>query len=177
MDAYKKGILLAAIASILVGIETIITKFAYNESDFPTILVTRGLTIVLLTAVYIIATNKSFKLERENYSTMFIVSIFSIISSFLFIYALREVPAINASLLANIQPIFVIIAGFIILGKSGNLKKSSYMAITLMVIAGVLITSKSLTNILGLNLGSIGDLLIIFSVLASGTSDVLVKKN
>lgn len=177
MRPYKKGILLAAIASILLGLENVITKFAYQESNFPTILVTRGVTMVLLAAAYLVITKKSFILEKENHTSLFIITIFSTISSFLFVYALKEVSATNASLLANMQPIFVILAGFILLGRAGNLKKSGYIAISLMIIAGFLITSKSFTNILNLNLGGIGDLLIIFSVLASGTSDVLVKKH
>ncbi|MEI6058502.1 MAG: DMT family transporter [archaeon] len=177
MDTYKKGVLLAAIASILLGTENIIIKFAYQQSNFQTILITRGITMILIAAIYIIVTKKSFRLETKDRASMFIIAIFSIISSFLFIYAIKEVTATNASILSTMQPVFIILAGLILLGKSGNLKKSSYIAIIFMIIAGLVITSKSFTNIINLNIWSIGELLIILSVLASGTADVLVKKH
>ena len=93
----------------------------------------------------------------------------------MYIYALTKVPVINAVLIGHMQPIFIILIGFFVL-KQDKITKFDYYGILFMILAGVLVTTKTLENLLMLKFGTIGDLYVLFATIAWATTAIVARK-
>ncbi|MFQ6066740.1 MAG: hypothetical protein ACE5K3_05635 [bacterium] len=63
------------------------------------------------------------------------------------------------------QPIFIVFMGFFWL-KGERLTKFDYTGIFSMIVAALLVTTKTLTNLWGLRLGSVYDLAVLSATIA-----------
>jgi len=178
MKPRAKGIILIIIASLLVGTSPILAKLAHLETQTLSTLTIRAMSAAIVALVYILVTKTSLNINKKTfYVILFIAFSAIIIGDSIFIYALEILPAVNAALILNIQPLFIILIGFMILGKDENLSKISYINIIIMIFAIFLIITKTPDNLFGLKLGVIGDLLVIIAVIAWSFSDVVVKRH
>jgi drug/metabolite transporter (DMT)-like permease len=73
------------------------------------------------------------------------------------------------------QPIFIIIIGYIIL-KSDKITKYDIIGIFFMIISGFLVTTTSIDNIISLRLGTFGDLLVLISTIGWATTAIVMRK-
>jgi drug/metabolite transporter (DMT)-like permease len=73
------------------------------------------------------------------------------------------------------QPIFILMIGYIIL-KSDKISKYDLIGIFFMILSGILVTSKSIDNILALNFGTIGDLFVLVSTIAWASTAIIMRK-
>ena len=177
MKENSKGILLVIIASILVGVSPIIVKLAYLKSETISIVGIKAISISVLVFLYLLFTRGVFRIEKKLVSKIALVGILAgILGTLLFTYALKSISAINASLLSNLQPIFVIIVAFLLIGRKEKLSRMAYFGIFLMLVSSLAITSGSWNNLLNLNFGTIGNIFVILAVIVWACSDVIVKK-
>jgi drug/metabolite transporter (DMT)-like permease len=73
------------------------------------------------------------------------------------------------------QPIFIVLIGFFCL-KEDRLTKSDFAGIVVMIVAGVLVTSKTLENLSAVRLGTAGDAYVLLATIAWATITIVVRK-
>jgi len=82
---------------------------------------------------------------------------------------------VNAVLIGNLQPIFIVLMGFLVL-REETLSKFHYVGIAVMVAAGVLIATRTLENLLSFRLGTYGDLVVLLATVAWSTTTIAFRK-
>lgn len=178
MNSKIKGVVSILLASLMWAIEPIFAKLAYQiNDDFLQTSAVRAITITIVSILLILLLNKSeFIVRKKDISNLFYIAIVgTLLADLLYFYALVNIPVINAVLIGHMQPIFIIIIGFIIL-KSDKLNKYDLIGIFFMILSGFLVTSKSIENIISLNFGTISDLLVLISTIAWASTAIVMRK-
>jgi drug/metabolite transporter (DMT)-like permease len=171
------GVVTILLASIMWAIEPILAKLSYENSDFLHTSAIRAIVAALTAFLYIILTRKSpLKVTRQQLSPLIYIAIVgTLVADFMYFFALSQVTVINAVILGHMQPIFIIALGFFLL-KSDTLTKFDYLGISLMIIAGLLVTTRTIENLFAFRFGALGDLIVISATIAWATSAIVMKK-
>jgi drug/metabolite transporter (DMT)-like permease len=177
MDSKKTGILAILGASLMWAFEPIFAKLAYRNSDFLQTSAIRAICVVLVAVLYVLLRKqRNFEITRKQFSTLIYVALAgTIIGDLVYFYALTRVPVLNAVLIAHMQPIFIVLIGFFFL-KEDKLTKYDYIGIVTMIIAGVLVTTKTLENLAAVRLGTAGDVYVLLATVAWATTTIAVRK-
>ena len=159
------------------AIEPIFAKLSYENSDFLHTSAIRAIVAALTAFLYIVLTRKSpLKVTRQQLSPLIYIAIVgTLVADFMYFFALSQVPVINAVILGHMQPIFIIALGFFLL-KSDTLIKFDYLGISLMIISGLLVTTRTIENLFAFRFGTIGDLIVLSATIAWATSAIVMKK-
>lgn len=178
MNVKHIGVLAVLFASIMWAIEPIFAKLAYEQNpDFIQISLIRAIFVTLTAMAYIVLT-KNFKLriKKEQFSLLIYIAIVgTLFADLIYFFALTQISVINAVLIGHMQPIFIILIGFLIL-KGDKLTKFDFMGILFMILSGLLVTTKTIENFTMLKLGTFGDLLVLAATIAWATTAIVVKK-
>jgi drug/metabolite transporter (DMT)-like permease len=171
------GVVTILLASIMWAIEPILAKLSYENSDFLHTSAIRAIVAALTAFLYIVLTRKSpLKVTRQQLSPLIYIAIVgTLVADFMYFFALSQVPVINAVILGHMQPIFIIALGFFLL-KSDTLTKFDYLGISLMIIAGLLVTTRTIENLFAFKFGTLGDLIVLSATIAWATSAIVMKK-
>jgi len=177
MNARSIGILSVLLASLLWALEPVLAKLSYQNSDFEHTLAVRAILVTLTALIYVVMTNRgNLRIDRRQLSALvyvaFAANVFGDIAYFL---ALTRIPVVNAVLIGNLQPIFIVMLGFMVL-REERLRKFDYVAILVMVTAGVLIATRSLENLMAFRLGTYGDLIVLTATVAWSTTTIAFRK-
>ena len=177
MNIKHVGVLTILAASIMWAIEPILAKLSYGNSDFLHTSAIRAMVAALTAFLYIIVTRKSFlKVTRKQFSPLvYIALVGTLVADFMYFVALSQVPVINAVIIGHMQPIFIIVFGFFLL-KTEALTKYDYLGIFLLVISGLLVTTRTMENLFALRFGTLGDLIVLSATIAWATSAIVMKK-
>ncbi len=73
------------------------------------------------------------------------------------------------------QPIFIILIGFFFL-KEDKLTKFDYAGICIMIIAAVLVTTKTPENLSMMKFGTVGDIYVLLATVAWATTAIVMRK-
>ena len=177
MNARSIGILSVLLASLLWALEPVLAKLSYQNSDFEHTLVVRAILVTLTALVYVVMTNRmNLRIDRRQLSALvyvaFAANVFGDVAYFL---ALTRIPVVNAVLIGNLQPIFIVMMGFLVL-REERLSKFDYLAIVVMMTAGILIATRSLENLMAFRLGTYGDLVVLSATVAWSTTTIAFRK-
>jgi len=177
MNARSIGILSVLLASFLWAFEPVLAKLSYQSSDFEHTLAVRAMLVTLTALVYVVMTNRgNFRIDRRQLSALVYVAFaandFGDIAYFL---ALTRIPVVNAVLIGNLQPIFIVMMGFLVL-REERLSKFDYLAIVVMMTAGFLVATRSLENLMAFRLGTYGDLVVLSATVAWSTTTIAFRK-
>jgi drug/metabolite transporter (DMT)-like permease len=177
VNTKRIGVVTILLASIMWAIEPILAKLSYENSDFLHTSAIRAIVAALTAFLYIVLTRKSpLKVTRQQLSPLVYIAIVgTLVADFMYFFALSQVPVINAVILGHMQPIFIIALGFFLL-KSDTLTKFDYLGISLMIIAGLLVTTRTIENLFAFRFGTIGDLIVLSATIAWATSAIVMKK-
>lgn len=179
MNRKSLGVYAILFASLMWAIEPIFAKLAYQQNpDFLQTSAVRAIIVTLFALIFIIITKKKSELiiKKKDISSLFYIAIIgTIIADLLYFYALSKIPVINAVLIGHMQPIFIIILGYIIL-KSDKISKNDILGIIFLIISGFLVTTKTLDNILLLEIGTYEDLLVLISTIAWASTAIIMRK-
>ena len=177
MNNKKIGVLCIICASIMWAIEPIFAKLAYRNASVIQTSTIRAIFVALTALPYVFITNKgNFRINRIQLGTLVYIAIFgSIVADLLYLFALTKVPVINAILIGHLQPIFIVLICFLVL-KEEKVAKFDYLGMLVMMIAGLLVTTKTLENLWSLRLGTIGDLIVLSAAVAWSTTAVAMRK-
>ena len=159
------------------AIEPVFAKLSYQTADFLQTSAIRAIFAALTGLIYIILTKKAhFKINKQQFSTLVYIAIVGVLfADLMYFFALTQVPVINAVLIGHMQPIFIILIGFLAL-KQDKLTIFDYIGILFLLLSGALVTTKTLENLLTLNLGSFGDLLVLSATIAWATTAIAMRK-
>jgi drug/metabolite transporter (DMT)-like permease len=177
MNARSIGILSVLLASLLWALEPVLAKLSYQNSDFEHTLAVRAILVTLTALVYVVMANRgNLRIDKRQLSALvyvaFAANVFGDIAYF---FALTRIPVVNAVLIGNMQPIFIVMMGFLVL-REERLTKFDYLGIVVMMAAGILIATRSLENLLTFRLGTYGDLVVLSATVAWSTTTIAFRK-
>jgi drug/metabolite transporter (DMT)-like permease len=177
MNARSIGILSVLLASLLWALEPVLAKLSYQNSDFEHTLAVRAILVTLTALVYVVMTNRgNLRIDKRQLPALvyvaFAANVFGDIAYF---FALTRIPVVNAVLIGNMQPIFIVMMGFLVL-REERLSKFDYLGIVVMMTAGILIATRSLENLLTFRLGTYGDLVVLSATVAWSTTTIAFRK-
>ena len=177
MNQKRTGVLAILGASLMWAFEPIFAKLAYKNSDFLQTSAIRAVFVALVAVLYILLRRRRpAKVTSRQFSQLVYVALAgTIFGDLIYFYALTKVPVLNAVLLAHMQPIFVVLIGFFCL-REDRLTKFDLAGIVVMIVAGVLVTSKTLENLAAVRLGTAGDVYVLLATVAWATTTIVVRK-
>lgn len=170
------GMLAILGASIMWALESIFAKLAFSASGFIQTFIIRAIIISLIALSYVLITKGSIKVGKKQISVLVYLALAgTVFGDTLYLYALTKTAVVNAVLVAHLQPVFIAIIGYFIL-KEERLSAFDYIGITLMILAGLLVTTKTISNLLDFNFGSFGDIMVLLSTVAWATTAIATRK-
>ena len=177
MDVKKTGVLAILGASLMWSVEPIFAKLAYANSDFIQTSGIRAIVVAVIALLYVLITNKGkLRVKREQLPKLVYIGIAgTVFADLLYFFALTKIPVINAVLIGHMQPIFIILIGFFIL-KEDKLTKHDYIGISIMIIAGVFVTTKTAGNFSEMKFGMMGDIYVVMATVAWSTTAIVMRK-
>ena len=177
MNSKHIGVTIILLASVMWAIEPILAKLSYQNSDFIQTSAIRAIFAALTALIYVGITNKAnLRIGKKQIPTLLYIAVVgTLFADFMYFFALTQVPVINAVLIGHLQPIFIILIGFLAL-KTDKLTKFDFIGIAFMVFSGILVTTKTLENLSMFKLGTIGDLLVLSATIAWATTAVAMRK-
>ncbi|MGB3341935.1 MAG: DMT family transporter [bacterium] len=164
-------------ASIMWAIEPILAKLSYQSADFMNTFAMRTVFAFIIITVYVLVfKTKYIIVKRQFLSKLIFLSIAAtLFADLMYIYALTRVPVINAVLIGHMQPIFVVLLGYFVL-KQDVITKFDYLGIMFMIIAGIMVTTKTFGNLLGLRFGTLGDIYVLSATIVWATTAIIARK-
>jgi len=177
MNKKHIGVLAVLFASVMWAIEPILAKLSYRNSDFLHTSAIRAIFVTLTAFVYVAITNKAnLKIKKKQLPKLIYIAIAGTLFADLMYYlALTRISVINAVVIGHMQPIFIILIGFIFL-KGDKLTKFDYLGILFMVVSGILVTTRKPGNFAALKFGTFGDLIALSATVAWATTAIAVRK-
>jgi drug/metabolite transporter (DMT)-like permease len=177
MHNKKNGVIAILAASLMWALEPIFAKLAYGNSDFLQTSAIRAISVTITAAIYVIITNKShFKVTKNQIPKLIYLGIVgTVIADLVFFYSLTKIPVVNAVIIGHMQPVFIVLIGFFIL-KEDKLTQNDYVGILIMMIAGILVTTRTVSNLSVLKLGTAGDLFVLLATIAWSTTAIVMRK-
>ena len=177
MSSKKTGILAILGASIMWSLEPVFAKLAYASSDYLQTSAIRAVVVVLIALLYVLITGgRKLKITSNQLSKILYIAIAgTIIGDLLYFFALTKISVLNAVLIGHMQPIFVILIGFLFL-KEDKLTKFDYIGIFTMIIAALFVTTKTLENLSMIKLGTLGDVYVLLATVAWATTAIVARK-
>ncbi|MEE9440658.1 MAG: DMT family transporter [Candidatus Thermoplasmatota archaeon] len=177
MNRKYLGVFSILLASVMWAIEPVFAKLSYQTADFLQTSAIRAIFAALTGLIYIILTKKAhFRINKQQFSTLVYIAIVGVLfADLMYFFALTQISVINAVIIGHMQPIFIILIGFLAL-KQDKLTIFDYIGILFMLLSGALVTTKTLENLLMLNLGSFGDLLVLSATIAWATTAIAMRK-
>jgi len=171
------GMLATLGASIAWALEPIFAKLSYANADFLETSTVRAIFVALIALTYAFITNKgNLKVNKKQFSILVYIAVAgTLFADLIYFFALTKIPVINAVLIGHMQPIFIVFMGFFCL-KEDKLTKFDYAGIFFMIIAGLLVTTRTLANLSMLRLGSVYDLVVLSATIAWATTGIVMRK-
>ncbi|MBI1936284.1 DMT family transporter [Candidatus Woesearchaeota archaeon] len=177
MNQKTIGVLCVLGASIMWAIEPIFAKLSYYNADFVQTTTIRVVFVVLISFAYAFVTNRrNFKVNRKQFLSLAYIAIAaSVFAELLYFYAIGRLPVVNVVLIGHLQPIFVVFIGYLAF-KEEKLTWLDYLGITFMMIAGLLVSTRTIENLKAMHFGTFADLLVLISTIIWATTAIVARK-
>ena len=177
MEQKTIGVLSILAASIMWAVEPILAKLSYSNSNFLQTSAIRSFVIVFIAAAYATATNRgNFKVNKTQlYALFYIAAAATLIAELVYFYAIAKIPVVNAVLIGHFQPVFIVLFGYLIL-KEEKLSGFDYLGIFFMIAAGLLVSTRTLGNLMMLRIGTLADFLVLASAVLWATTAIATRK-
>jgi drug/metabolite transporter (DMT)-like permease len=171
------GVAVVLGASVMWAVEPILAKLSYQTTGFLDTFATRSVFSLLTISIYLfVIKRKSLLIDKQYLPKLIYVSLAAtLFADLMYIYALTRVPVINAVLIGHMQPIFIVVLGYVFL-RGDRITRSDYLGILCMIVAGLLVTSKTLNNMRQLRLGTLGDLHVLLATIAWATTAIVARR-
>ena len=177
MNTKTIGVFAILGASIIWAIEPILVKLSYFNSDFLHTSSVRAIFVAAIALIYAFMTNKgNLRVNKKQLSALFYIAFAATVTAeLLYFYAIAKIPVVNAVLIGHMQPIFIVLMGYAVL-KEEKLAKFDYLGILFMIIAGLLVTTRTFVNLYMLRLGTFEDFLVVISAILWATTSIVMRK-
>lgn len=178
MDKKTLGLLFVFIASFFWAIEGIFIKLSYLDSaDFFQVSFFRSMFIALVGFLYVLFSNKAnFSVTKKDFSKILVLAVAAtIVADSFFIFALKETALLNVSVLSHLQPLFIVLFGFVVFQKDTP-SKTSLIGIFLLLVAGIFVSAKTPQNLFSFQFGGFADLLVLVAAAIWAAMTIMIKK-
>jgi len=159
------------------AIEPTLAKLSYQNSDFLQTSAIRSIFAAMTALIYIMATKRTgLRINKQQLpSLVYIAVVGALFADLMYYFAMSQIPVVNAVVLAHMQPIFIVVIAFFVL-KSDKLTKFDFLGISVMIISGLLVTTKTVENLINLQFGTVGDLIVLSATFTWATAAIVVRK-
>ncbi|MHC4741103.1 MAG: DMT family transporter [Planctomycetota bacterium] len=178
MSNKTAGVLAILGASLMWALEAFLVKEAGDAGAHSLQICTfRAIGVTATALVYVLLKRTaSLRVTRRDFSVLvYIALVGTMVADSLYVFAIDRIPVINAVLIGHMQPIWVVLIGYLVL-REDKLTKYDYLGIGIMIIAGLLVATRTPENLRDLKLGSLGDLLVVFATIAWATTGIAMRK-
>lgn len=177
MNNKQVGVLAILLASTMWAIEPTLAKLSYQNSDFLQTSAIRSIFAAMTALIYIMATKRTgLRINKQQLpSLVYIAVVGALFADLMYYFAMSQIPVVNAVVLAHMQPIFIVVIAFFVL-KSDKLTKFDFLGISVMIISGLLVTTKTVENLINLQFGTVGDLIVLSATFTWATAAIVVRK-
>jgi drug/metabolite transporter (DMT)-like permease len=177
MNQKQIGIIAVLIAAVMWAIEPVFAKLSYVESDFIQTSAIKAFVVTITALTYVlISKDKALQISKKKIPIYLYITLIGVLfADLIYYFALTQIPILNAVLIAHMQPMFIIIFGYLIL-KSDKLGKLDYIAVFLMMLSAIFVTTKTFENALNLRFGSMGDAMVLLATIAWATTAIAMRK-
>ena len=158
------GVVFGIGAGAVWAIEAILGKFLFQSLSFLQIAASEAFFATLVCLLYTLRKRQGLNQLRTNLINILVIGLVgTVLAPILYFLGLSQTLAINATLIAHLQPLFVAYFSYIFLKE--RLHHNDYLAGSLVFLAVIFITGRSFNNLLALQLGTLGDVLVFFAML------------
>jgi len=158
------GVLFGVAAGSMWAIETILGKIMLSSLNFIQVTASEAFFATVTAFAFILLSGKPVMIKKTSLRDILSVGIVgTVLAPMIYFFGLTQTFAVNAALIAHLQPFFVSILGFFFLKE--KLHKYDAVGGVLIGSAVILITGRTLNNIVNLKLGNMGDLIVLLSTL------------
>lgn len=165
VDQKVIGVLFGVSAGSMWAVEAILGKLLLPSLTFVQVTASEVFFATLTTLPYIVITRERTKVQWKDTRNLLVVGLVgTVFAPLMYFFGLTQTFAINATLIAHLQPFFVAILGFYILKE--RLHKHDLIGGLLIVSAAVLITSRTVDNLAQFRIGNFGDLMVFVATLS-----------
>lgn len=171
------GTIAILVASIMWAIEPIFAKLSYRNADFINTFAARTIFAFIFIALYVLVFKTKHIIVKRKYipKLIYLSLAATLFADLMYIYALTKVPVINAVLIGHMQPVFIVLFGYFVL-KNDIITKFDYLGILFMILAGIMVTTKTFGNLVGLRFGTIGDIFVLCATVAWASTAIIARK-
>jgi len=158
------GVLFGVIAGFMWAVETVLGKILLSSLSFIQVTASEAFFAALTAFAYILLSRKPVKIKSLCLKDILLVGfVGTVLAPLAYFFGLTQTFAVNATLLAHLQPLFVSILGFFFLKE--RIHKYDVMGGVMIGFAVILIIGRTLDNIVNLKLGNMGDLGVLLATL------------
>jgi len=176
MEMKKIGVLAILGSSFMWALEPLAAKLAYRNSDFLETSAVRAVVITIVAFVYAAITNKAnLKVDTRRMAPLVYIALAGTIAAdTLYFFAVGISQVINVVLIAHMQPIFIVLIGFFVMRE--NLTRYDYAGIAVMIVSGLMVTTKTPENLTSMRLGGTGDVYVLLATVLWATTAIAMRK-
>lgn len=174
----KTGIAAILCASVMWAVEPALAKLAFRSSGNIQTVTVRAVVTALTALIYIFIRRRgNLRITRRQLPKLvFIALAGTVFADTMYLYALStNLPVLNAVLIGHMQPIIVVLIGFLVL-KEDKLTKYDYLGILIVIIAGLLVTTKTASRLSEMKFGSSGDLIVLAATFGWAIAGIIMRK-
>jgi drug/metabolite transporter (DMT)-like permease len=165
VDQQVLGLLFGVCAGAIWAVEAVLGKMLFHSATFLQVAATEAFFAALTAFAYVLVRRTQVKFTRTNVSKLLVVGLVgTVFAPVMYFFGLSQTFAVNATLIAHLQPLFVSLFGFYFLKE--RLQKRDFLAGLLIVFAAVLITSRTIDNLAAFTFGNLGDLTVFFATVS-----------
>jgi len=158
------GVLFGVAAGAMWAIETVLGKIMLSSLSFIQVTASEVFFAAITAFSYILLTGKPVRIKGASLRDILSVGLIgTVLAPLVYFFGLTRTFAVNAALIAHLQPLFVSILGFLFLEE--KMHKHDVVGGVLIGLAVILITGRTLDNIVNLKLGNIGDFVVLLATL------------
>jgi len=165
VDQKILGILFGVCAGAMWAVEAVLGKILFSSFSFVQVTASEVFFAALTAFVYVLATRENIKLEGKDFGNILVVGVVgTVFAPLMYFLGLSQTFAINATLIAHLQPLFVGIFGSYFLRE--KLHRHDLFGGLLIVLAAILITSRTFYNLTTFRFGNFGDMMVFFAMVS-----------
>lgn len=171
-----KGVLVVLAASMMWAIEPVLAKLSYRTTDVANTFAMRAVFCLVTILAYVLVRRIDLRVGKRQVAGLVYISLAAtLFADLMYIYALSKIPVINAVLIGHMQPVFIVVMGYLLL-KTDRITRFDYLGMLFMIIAGLLVTSRNLDNLVRLRIGTAGDLYVLLATIAWASTAIIARK-
>jgi drug/metabolite transporter (DMT)-like permease len=158
------GVLFGISAGAMWAIEAVLGKILLSSLSFMQVAASEAFFATIVSIIYVLASGKSLKCGGSSLRDILLIGLLgSVLAPIAYFLGLSWTLAVNVTLLAHLQPLFVSILGFIFLNE--KIGRNDIIGGLMIGLAAILITSRSIENLMTLKFGNLGDIVVLLATL------------